>query len=44
MGAILGDATALVTVNFNVGTVAGTFPTTGSATFSGTDTNPAKRS
>jgi hypothetical protein len=30
-----------VTVNFNVGPAAGTFTTTDSATFAGTDTNPA---
>lgn len=37
----LGTVNGGVTVNFNVGPAAGTFTTTGSATFAGTDTNPA---
>jgi Domain of unknown function DUF11 len=41
LGTINGGGQALVTVNFNVGNVAGTFSTTGSATFTGTDTNTA---
>jgi uncharacterized repeat protein (TIGR01451 family) len=41
LGTINGGGQALVTVNFGVGNVAGTFSTTGSATFTGTDTNTA---
>jgi uncharacterized repeat protein (TIGR01451 family) len=44
LGTINGGSTALVTVNVNVGPTAGSFPTTGSATFSGTDSQPANNS
>ena len=44
LGTVNGGATAIVTVNFNVGSTAGSFPTTGSATFTGTDSNPANNS
>ena len=44
LGTVSGGGQALVVVNFNVGNVAGSFPTTGSATFTGTDTNPANNS
>jgi uncharacterized repeat protein (TIGR01451 family) len=43
LGTINGGATAIVTVNFTP-TVAGTFSTTGAATFGGIDTNPANNS
>lgn len=43
LGTINGGNTAIVTVNFTP-TLAGTFSTTGSATFAGTDTNPANNS
>jgi uncharacterized repeat protein (TIGR01451 family) len=41
LGTINGGGQALVTVNFGVGTLAGTFSTTGTVTFNGTDTNTA---
>jgi uncharacterized repeat protein (TIGR01451 family) len=39
LGTVNGGTTSIVTVNFNVGPTAGTFSTTGLASFSGTDTN-----
>jgi uncharacterized repeat protein (TIGR01451 family) len=44
LGTINGGGSATVTVNFNVGKVAAQFLTTGTATFNGTDTNPANNS
>jgi hypothetical protein len=44
LGTINGGAQTNVVVNFNGGAIAGSFPTTGSATLTGTDTNPANNS
>jgi uncharacterized repeat protein (TIGR01451 family) len=44
LGTIAGGQQTTVTVSFGVGAVAGTFSTTGTATFIGTDTNPANNS
>jgi len=44
LGTISGGGQAIVSVNFGVGNIAGSFPTTGSATFTGTDSNPANNS
>jgi hypothetical protein len=41
LGTLNEGATAIVTVNFNVGPAAGTFSITGSASFAGADPNPA---
>lgn len=44
LGTVSGGATATVIVNFNVGPTPGTFSTAGTASFNGTDTNPANNS